>query len=179
MVSSSCCTCGTHHVNLVTNPVIGLEWGEFQEVFMTNGTYPWSLVTQIYHSGQSSHGGDRKTFEVMTWPTWTFGSVSSCLAAILHQGHSNRNHKPWNIVSTDRYYTICSQLRGCMSRYEAELSVSVVSFISSSMGSMRSTKSPSLELCSERTSSIERNVEFKNGSSFFSYEICLVRINEQ
>ena len=34
---------------------------------MTSGTYPWSFVTQqIFHNGQPSHGGDRKTFEVMT-----------------------------------------------------------------------------------------------------------------
>ena len=26
----------------------------------------WSFVTQKFHSGQPSHGGDRKTFEVMT-----------------------------------------------------------------------------------------------------------------
>jgi hypothetical protein len=32
----------------------------------TSGTYPWSFVTQIFHSGQPSHGGDCKTFEVMT-----------------------------------------------------------------------------------------------------------------
>jgi len=32
----------------------------------TGGTYPWSFVTQIFHSGQPSHGGDSKTFEVMT-----------------------------------------------------------------------------------------------------------------
>ena len=30
------------------------------------GTYPWSFVTQICHSGQPSHGCDRKNFEVMT-----------------------------------------------------------------------------------------------------------------
>ena len=36
------------------------------EVFTTSGTYPWSFVTQIFHNGQPSHGGDRKTFEVMT-----------------------------------------------------------------------------------------------------------------
>jgi hypothetical protein len=34
--------------------------------FTTSGTYPWSFVTQIFHNGQPSHGGDRKTFEVMT-----------------------------------------------------------------------------------------------------------------
>jgi hypothetical protein len=33
---------------------------------MTSGTYPWSFVTQIFHNGQPSHGGDRKMFEVMT-----------------------------------------------------------------------------------------------------------------
>jgi len=35
-------------------------------VFTTSGTYPWSCVTQIFHNGQPSHGGDRKIFEVMT-----------------------------------------------------------------------------------------------------------------
>jgi hypothetical protein len=30
------------------------------------GTYLWSFVTEIFHSGQPSHGGDCKTFEVMT-----------------------------------------------------------------------------------------------------------------
>jgi hypothetical protein len=33
---------------------------------MTSGTYPWSFVTQTFHNGQPSHGGDRKIFEVMT-----------------------------------------------------------------------------------------------------------------
>ena len=33
-------------------------------MFTTSGTYPWSFMTQINHSGQPSHGGDRKTFEV-------------------------------------------------------------------------------------------------------------------
>ena len=32
----------------------------------TNGTYPWSFVTQIFHNGQPSHGGYRDIFEVMT-----------------------------------------------------------------------------------------------------------------
>jgi len=32
----------------------------------TNGTCLWSFVTQIIHNGQPSHGGDRKTIEVMT-----------------------------------------------------------------------------------------------------------------
>ena len=31
------------------------------------------------------------------------GSVASLLAATLYQGNSDRNHKLWNIVSTERY----------------------------------------------------------------------------
>jgi hypothetical protein len=65
-VSSSCSTSGIRHVNLVTNPVISHEWGKGREVFTTSETYPWSFVTQIFINGQPSHGGDRKTFEVMT-----------------------------------------------------------------------------------------------------------------
>jgi hypothetical protein len=65
-VSSSCSTSGTCRINLVTNPVISHEWEKDREVFSTSGTYPWSFVIQIFHSGQPSHGGDRKIFEVMT-----------------------------------------------------------------------------------------------------------------
>ena len=28
-------------------------------MFTTSGTYPWSFVTEIFHNGQTSHGGDR------------------------------------------------------------------------------------------------------------------------
>ena len=48
------------------NPVISREWGKDREVFTASGTYPWSFVAQILHNSQPSHGGDRKTFEVMT-----------------------------------------------------------------------------------------------------------------
>ena len=65
-VSSSCSTSDTRRVNLVTNPVISHERGKDREVFTTSGTYPWSFVTQIFHNGQPSHGGDRKSIEVMT-----------------------------------------------------------------------------------------------------------------
>jgi hypothetical protein len=34
-------------------------------MFTTSGTFPWSFVIQMFHSGQPSHGGDRKTFAVM------------------------------------------------------------------------------------------------------------------
>ena len=78
-VSSSCSTSGTRRVNLVTNPVISREWGKNREVFTT-------FVTQIFHSGQRSQGGDRKSFKVMTstLPIGTLGSVASFLAATLY-----------------------------------------------------------------------------------------------
>jgi hypothetical protein len=36
------------------------------DLIITDGTYPWSFVTQKFRSGQPSHGGDCKTLEVMT-----------------------------------------------------------------------------------------------------------------
>ena len=64
-------------------------------MFTTAGTYPWSFVKQISHSGQPSHGDDRKVVEVMTstLPNGTLGSVASLLAAALYQGNPDRNHK--------------------------------------------------------------------------------------
>jgi hypothetical protein len=64
-LSSSCSTSVSRRVNLVTNSVISHEWGKDREVFTTRGTNPWWFVTYIFHTGQLSHGGDRKTFEMM------------------------------------------------------------------------------------------------------------------
>jgi hypothetical protein len=50
-------------------------------VFTTSGTYPWSFVTQIFHNGQPSHGGDRNIFEVMT-STLSKGTLGS----VVHLG---------------------------------------------------------------------------------------------
>jgi hypothetical protein len=36
-------------------------------------------------------------------PKGTVGSVASLLAATLYQINPDRNHKLWNIVSTERY----------------------------------------------------------------------------
>jgi hypothetical protein len=60
-VNSSCSTSGTSRVK----SVISHEYGKDREVFTTSETYLWSFVTQISHSGQPSHGGDRKYFEEM------------------------------------------------------------------------------------------------------------------
>ena len=46
-VKSSCSTCGTCRVTLVTYPVICHEWGKDWIVITTNGTYTWPFVTQI------------------------------------------------------------------------------------------------------------------------------------
>jgi hypothetical protein len=41
-------------------------------------------------------------------PKGTLGSVASLLAATLYQENPDRNHKLWNIVSSERYiYSIC------------------------------------------------------------------------
>jgi len=71
-------------------------------VFTTSGTYPGSFVTQIFHSGQPSHGGDRNPFAATT-SIGSLGSVAFLLVATLYQGNFDRNHKFWNIVSTERY----------------------------------------------------------------------------
>ena len=111
-VNRSCSTSGTRRVNLVTNPVISHEWGKDWEVFTTSGTYPWSFVTQVFHIGQPSHD---KIFEVITstYPRGTIGSVASLLAATLYQGHPDRNHRLWNIVSTERYILHMQVLLEC------------------------------------------------------------------
>jgi hypothetical protein len=38
-----------------------------------------------------------------TLPKGTLGSVVSLVAATLYQGNPDRNHKFWNIVSSERY----------------------------------------------------------------------------
>ena len=82
---------------------------------MTSGIYPLSFVTQILHNGQSGHGSDRRTFEVTTstLPRGTLGSVASLLIATLYQGNPDRNHKLWDIVSTERYIPHMQVLLEC------------------------------------------------------------------
>ena len=52
--SSFCSTSGALRISLVTNPVICDEWGKNRDVRTTSGTFPWSLVTQIFRNGQQS-----------------------------------------------------------------------------------------------------------------------------
>jgi hypothetical protein len=80
-VSSSRSASGTRRVNLITKPMISHEWGKGREVFTRSGTYPCFFVRQIFHNGQPSHGGDCKTFEVMTstYPTWLWHRWNICI----------------------------------------------------------------------------------------------------
>ena len=84
-------------------------------MFTKSGTYPWSFVIQIFHSGQPSHGGDRTIFEMktLTLLRGTLASVASWIAATLYQGNSDANHKHWNIVSTERYILHMQVLLEC------------------------------------------------------------------
>ena len=55
-VSSFCSTSGACRDTLVTNHVISHEWEKDRIAITTNGTYPWSFVTQIFRNrnGQPS-----------------------------------------------------------------------------------------------------------------------------
>ena len=73
----------------------------------------------------------------------------------------------------------------CKSRYETDIVLSVISFNLSSVGQIRSTKSPNLELFSERTSSTtEREIKGSGQLHFVFhekplYKVCLAPIKEQ
>jgi hypothetical protein len=47
---------------------------------ITNRTYLWSFMTQIFHSSKPGHGGNCKTFEVMT-STQPLGTLDSFLVS--------------------------------------------------------------------------------------------------
>ena len=61
-VSSYCSNSDIRRVNIVIHEVISHERGKDREVATTSGTYPWSFVTQIFHTGQPGHCGDRKAW---------------------------------------------------------------------------------------------------------------------
>ena len=56
-------------------------------------------MTQIFRSGLPSHGGDRKSFELITSasPLGILGSVASLLAAILYHVNQDIKQKLYNI----------------------------------------------------------------------------------
>jgi hypothetical protein len=48
-----------------------------------------------------------------TLPKGTLGSVASLIAATPYQGNPDRNHKLWNIVSSERYILHIQVLLEC------------------------------------------------------------------
>jgi hypothetical protein len=48
-----------------------------------------------------------------TLPIGTLGSVAPLLAANLYQANPDRNHKLWNIASTERYILHMQMLLEC------------------------------------------------------------------
>jgi hypothetical protein len=116
-VSKSYSTSDTRRINLVTNPVISHESGKDREVFTTSGTYPWSLLAQIFHSGHPSHSGDRKTFDCCSTPTqqlfsyskfiyqWNVDEVRSWIFIVLAHWNTRRR------IDTSPYSDTLSCLR--------------------------------------------------------------------
>ena len=102
MVNSSYSTSDTHRVILVTNPVIRNTWWQGREGHATSGTYPWSLVTYIFHNVNKVMVGTEKcrSDDFNFTKFGNLGLVASLLAATLHQGNPDRTHKFWNIGST-------------------------------------------------------------------------------
>ena len=68
--------------------------------------------------------------------------------------HWNGKIEIISVVVEVCFYQPPLSISRCMSRYEADIAVSVESFISSAMRKMRSAKSQNLQLLSEKTSSI-------------------------
>jgi hypothetical protein len=64
-ISSSSSISDSRRVTLVTISWISHELGKDGIEITTNGTYPWSFVTQLFRNNSPSHDGDRKIFEVM------------------------------------------------------------------------------------------------------------------
>jgi hypothetical protein len=113
-VSSYCSTICTRHVSLVANLGISHEWGKDREVFTTSGTYLWSFVTYSITVNQVVVTVKLSKVMTSTCPRGTLGSVASLLiAAIFYQGNSDRNHKLWNILSTERYILHMQVLMEC------------------------------------------------------------------
>ena len=95
-------------------------------MFTTSLTYPWSFVTQIFHNGQPSHGGDHKIYEVLTstLPRGTIGSVASLLIATFYQGNPDRNHNPGISYQLRDIYSICRCCWNVATYVETKLTIS-------------------------------------------------------
>ena len=69
--------------------MISHEQGKDREVFTTSGTHPWSFVTQIFHNGQPSRGGDRKTFVILLRTDYHMMSINCILWLVIKSKETN------------------------------------------------------------------------------------------
>lgn len=72
-------------------------------VTTTNGTHPWSSVTQILTVEQVLIAiVKRSKCITSTYPLVSTGPVVSLITEAIYQGNSDMNHTSWNIASTER-----------------------------------------------------------------------------
>ena len=101
-VISSCSTCGTRIVILVTNPMISPEWRNDRITNMASGTL--SFVTQILHSCSPCNVGDSPC-DGFNLISRTLDSVASLIVVTLYQGNQDRNSGISNQLR--EIYSIC------------------------------------------------------------------------
>ena len=66
-VCRSWCISGTRRVNIVTNPIISREWVKDRAVLTISGHIGDHCDTDIFYSGQPSHGGDHNICDDFTF----------------------------------------------------------------------------------------------------------------
>ena len=98
-------TSGTRHGTLVTNLVISHEWVKDREVLTTSEHIRSHLLHRYSiteHQVIVPTVKFRRDDFNLSNRTPQVDSVASLLGATLYQGNPHRNHKLWNIVSTER-----------------------------------------------------------------------------
>ena len=77
------------------------HWWYRYSIVVNHWWYRYSIVVNHWWY-RYSIVVNHKTFEVMTLSS-TLGAVAFLLAANFYQRNHDRNHKPWHIISTERY----------------------------------------------------------------------------
>jgi hypothetical protein len=102
-VNSFCSTSDTRRVNIVTHPVISHEWGNDREMFTESGSYPWSFVTQIFHS-----------------TLWTYHLYVATFQQHLHMEYISLS---WYTISELQNLCFLSELQWCFVLNRPSLSI--------------------------------------------------------
>jgi hypothetical protein len=114
----SCSSCGTRRVNLVTNHVISHEWWKDREVITTNGTYPWSFVTQIFHKISGNRNSYKSQVRDNVLRRWPYTIASS-------EERHNNIHK--QISNEIKHYSLCKHvIRRNKTKWDNELYEEIV-----------------------------------------------------